>query len=285
MSDLRRHDVSIGPEHDRLMDLLADEATVGLSEHEHAELEALCLRHTDVPRECMQLAAANLDVLLFSGPASRLEPMPEHVRARIAPPPTRAKVAVDADRDLAAYRLPQSPVLARSSRLGWLAAAACLGLAVIGWWPRLAAGPSDYPVAGVARIESLAAVDRLKASAGDVLVTRFDRGPDPTAAASEAKLYWSPSRQEGYMVFRGLKANDPRVEQYQLWIFDPERDERHPVHGGVFDIPVGQETVVVKVEPRLTVPKANTFVVTVERPGGVWVSDRKRIPAIAKLSS
>lgn len=282
MSDLRFDHALAQPERDRLLDLLADEATVGLSEPESAELDDLSRRHPDVQRESFQLAAARLDVLLYSGSDSHNEPMPEHVRASIPLPGASSRVREPAERS--SYRLPARPETPWRSRAGWLAAAACLGFAVAGWWPRLSSSPTPVPVAGLARLESLAAVNRLKATAGDVMVTKFDRGPDPTASGCQAELYWSPSRQEGYMVFRGLKPNDPRVEQYQLWIFDPERDERHPVHGGVFDIPAGQETVVVKVEPRLTVPKANTFVVTVERPGGVWVSDRKRIPAIAKLS-
>lgn len=284
MSDLHRDGVMAAqPDRERLLELLADEATEGLSDREQAELDALCRRYTDIPRECMQLAAARLDVMLAGGQSSRFEPMPEHVKARIPLPQGPTDRSLDG---VGSYRMPSVTVRRRPlAGLGWLAAAACLGLAVAGWWPRLTAAPSDAtPVAGVARLETLADVERLKSAAGDVVVTKFDRGPDASAAACEGELYWSPSRQEGYMVFRGLKANDPTAEQYQLWIFDPGRDERHPVHGGVFDIPAGQATVVVKVEPRLTVPKANTFVVTVERPGGVWVSDRKRIPAIAKIA-
>ena len=41
------------------------------------------------------------------------------------------------------------------------------------------------------------------------------------------------------MRFRGLAANNPTQIQYQLWMFDAERDERYPVDGGVFDVPAG----------------------------------------------
>ena len=72
------------------------------------------------------------------------------------------------------------------------------------------------------------------------------------------------------------------ISRYQLWIFDKDRDERYPVHGGVFDVPSGASEAVVRIQPRLSVPNATLFVVTVERPGGVWVSDRSRIPVLAK---
>ena len=83
------------------------------------------------------------------------------------------------------------------------------------------------------------------------------------------------------MRFSGLQANAPTDFQYQLWIFDAERDERFPVDGGVFDIPVGQDEVVVPIDARLPVGEATLFAVTVEAPGGVVVSDRSRIAVVA----
>lgn len=169
----------------------------------------------------------------------------------------------------------------RIGRAGWMMAAAALALAAVGWWPRVAglmgndAGPDNASV-------QLASLMR---SAADVRRADWQRGEDEAAGATTGEIVWSPSRQEGYMVFRGLRANDPSREQYQLWIFDPERDERYPVHGGVFDMPKDCGELVIPIKPRLPVPKASTFVVTVEKPGGVWVSDRSRIAAIAKTGS
>ena len=52
--------------------------------------------------------------------------------------------------------------------------------------------------------------------------------------------------------------------------------------GGVFDVPASGETVVL-FAPRVPVGRATLFAVTVERPGGVVVSDRSRLPAVAKV--
>ena len=107
---------------------------------------------------------------------------------------------------------------------------------------------------------------------------------DPESATGIGDVVWSPSRQQGFMRFRGLAANDPAVAQYQLWIFDAERDEAYPVDGGVFDVPPEADgDVVVRIDPRLVVGRAVAFAVTVEQPGGVVVSSRSRLPLLAAL--
>ena len=91
---------------------------------------------------------------------------------------------------------------------------------------------------------------------------------------------WSPSLQEGYLRINGLAPNDPRILQYQLWIFDKRRDDRFPVDGGVFDIaPTGE--VVIKISPKLFVAEPVLFAITIEPPGGVVVSKRERIVVTA----
>jgi hypothetical protein len=67
-------------------------------------------------------------------------------------------------------------------------------------------------------------------------------GDDPAIVANRADLeaadglgdvVWSPERQQQFLRFRGLVANDPSIAQSQLWIFDAERNAAHPVDGGV----------------------------------------------------
>ena len=82
------------------------------------------------------------------------------------------------------------------------------------------------------------------------------------------------------MRFRDLPANDPALEQYQLWIFDATRDDAHPVDGGLFDVE-GDGEVIVPIAARLLVRDATLFAVTVEEPGGVVVSDRERLILVA----
>ena len=64
--------------------------------------------------------------------------------------------------------------------------------------------------------------------------------------------------------------------------FDASGDERYPVDGGVFNVTAGTAETLVPIDPAIRVTKATLFVVTVERPGGVVVSDRSRVALIAK---
>lgn len=104
--------------------------------------------------------------------------------------------------------------------------------------------------------------------------------------AAYGDVVWSDKSQSGYMRFRGLKPNDPTVEQYQLWIFDEARNAEHPVDGGVFDLAAadGNEAgeTVVPINTKLPITKATLFAITVEKPGGVVVSDRSRLPLLAQ---
>jgi len=94
------------------------------------------------------------------------------------------------------------------------------------------------------------------------------------------EAYFDPSTDEGLLEIEGLAANDPSREQYQLWIFDGERDERYPIDGGVFDVGAG-DRVRIPVRANLAVGRPVMFAVTVEKPGGAVVSDR-RIALLAK---
>lgn len=174
-------------------------------------------------------------------------------------PALRRRLAADA-RAFFRFR-PAAP--RRRAWLPWALAAASLLVAAVGWWPRLAP-PVPAPAGAVARLALTSPV------AGEQAV---------------GELTWDAQAQRGTMRFVGLAPNDPAREQYQLWIFDRERDERFPVDGGVFDIPVGADAAGAKVEfaARLPVGRAYLFAVTAERPGGVVVSDRTRIVAVATL--
>lgn len=94
------------------------------------------------------------------------------------------------------------------------------------------------------------------------------------------EAYFDPACAEGLLEIEGLLPNDPTREQYQLWIFDEARDERYPVDGGVFDV-AHEGRAVLKIRSRLPVSRPIAFAVTVEKPGGVVVSDR-RIAILAK---
>jgi anti-sigma-K factor RskA len=143
-------------------------------------------------------------------------------------------------------------------------------IAVGAWWllrNRAAPTPAE------ARAELLATSD----------ATRLDWKATPEAASASGDVVWSRSAQRGFMRFVGLPANDPSKTQYQLWIFDRQRDQAFPVDGGVFDVTSTGE-VLIPITAKLRVDDATLFAVTVERPGGVVVSRREHIVVTAARS-
>ena len=153
----------------------------------------------------------------------------------------------------------------RGATLGWLAAAACLLLAIFGWFR-----PSPAPLSLVqARAALLARPDALKVTLGAT--------KDPAAQGVTGDVVWDPATQSGFLRFVGLAPNDPRVQQYQIWIFDGSRDQRYPVDGGVFNVQANAAEVVIPIHAALAIRKPAAFAVTVEKPGGVVVSSRDRV--------
>lgn len=164
---------------------------------------------------------------------------------------------------------------------GWLAAAALLAIVVRGGTtPRGNQAPVNATASAADTRAAL--LDSLLGTAG-VVRQRWTPTTDSTATTATGEVIWDPATQRGVMRFTGLAANDREAWQYQLWIFDAERDERYPVDGGVFDIPSGTGEVLIPIRARLAVGRASLFAVTVEAPGGVVVSSRERIAVTAQL--
>lgn len=176
-----------------------------------------------------------------------------------------------------------TPLRARSV---WLAMAACVAL---GFGLARAIQGSPGPSATLqepppnAELPPAAARAALLANAKDTVTLAWKPTEDSAAQGASGDVVWSASAQRGFMRFQGLAANDPRQSQYQLWIFDQQRDERYPVDGGVFDVTANGE-VIVPIQARVRVGEAKLFAVTVEKPGGVVVSQRERIVTTAAPS-
>jgi hypothetical protein len=109
-------------------------------------------------------------------------------------------------------------------------------------------------------------------------------GGDPTGERVTGAVIWDEASQTGYLRFVNLRRNEPNTEQYQLWIFDAGRDQRYPVDGGVFDVTASGGEQIIPIHAKLRVRVPLMFAVTVEHPGGVVVSDRSRIAAIANIT-
>jgi len=155
------------------------------------------------------------------------------------------------------------PILALS---GWLAAAAIALFFALG---------GDEPTPASAEADPASAAVALAAQEGAVVAPW-------TVGDLDGDVVWSDAANTGYMRIDGLPVNDPSESQYQLWIFrgeDPNA-EPHPIDGGVFDV-TSEGEVVIPIDAKLDVGRASAFAVTVEEPGGVVVSGREQIVALA----
>jgi hypothetical protein len=65
---------------------------------------------------------------------------------------------------------------------------------------------------------------------------------------------------------------------------DENQGDKMPIDGGTFDVNSNGE-VVVPINARLKAKAPHLFAVTIEKPGGVVVSKREKIAAIAKVET
>ena len=276
---------------ERADELLVESALRPLDDREHAELHQL------VPGGDPSFEAAAVAAVLAT---TKIEQMPDHLIAKImaaAPQPDfkRTLAGVSAPSiprdtivgvDLESFKSP--PVIdlsqhreakqrPRRAIAPWLAAAACLLVAAGAVW---FAWQRDR---GGSILSPADARSGLLASTTDAKPIAWSATADPNAKGASGDVVWSTAQQRGFMRFVGLAANDPNRFQYQLWIFDKDRDDKYPVDGGVFDVSSTGE-VIVAISPKLHVTDATLFAVTIERPGGVVVSKRERIVVTAARS-
>ena len=122
--------------------------------------------------------------------------------------------------------------------------------------------------------------DSLIQDESDTQRLEFASASDPYAGLS-GEVIWNDEKQEGYMSLENLAVNDPTINQYQLWIVDPERDEL-PVDGGVFDITQKDGKSIIPIRNALVINKPVAFVITLEQPGGVVKSKQEVVVALAK---
>jgi len=243
------------PRNPHASELLADRAVYGVDEAEARELRAMSADGDD----SFDLAAAAIDLATVP-----IEPMPAGVAHRILATHQRTLTgwAVMSGKSVAAPARRRRPLV-------WFATAASI---------LLVAAAASWLLRGQPPITVAAARAQLIDSAPDA--ARLTWTATAEAGGASGDVVWSASAQRGYMRFVDLPANDPTKTQYQLWIFDREREQAYPVDGGVFDVPAAGE-VIVPITAKLHVGDATGFAVTIEKPGGVVVSKRERIAVTA----
>jgi hypothetical protein len=260
------------PRVQRLLELLADQATGALTPAEQGELDGLLAQGlTDDSGRPIESGDMHEVAGALIAAVEPRDAMPASLRARIlASAPGGAQDAAEPPAPIPMTR--PSPG-ATPGWMGWAAAAAAVLLAAIGW---LRTPAPTTPPTPEARAQALLADP-------DTVRIPWASPGDPAGKQATGEVIWNNRLQQGFMRISGLAVNDPSQQQYQLWIIDSGRTDPQPVDGGVFDFAAapGQERVI-PIRPTLPVRKPAAFAVTIEQPGGVVVSKQERVPLLAQ---
>lgn len=281
---------------EKLRDLLSDQAVFGLTEDETKQLAELS-EGADIGMNAHALELTAAAILLAE--TSVDEPMPAHLEASILE---------KANKHFAAQRTEETvlesihdqptrsfqwtePKPGRSfvNWLGWAAAAAaCIALAVNIYFTRGTATdfvgpglPTPTPV-GEEKLGPAQQRERLLATATDITRAEWGPGNVKEIATVAGDVVWSDAKQAGFLTLKGVPVNDANKEAYQLWIFDETQSDKTPIDGGVFNVTADGE-VVIPIDAKLKARNPKAFAVTIEKPGGVVVSTRDKVVALAPV--
>jgi hypothetical protein len=277
-----------------LDNLLVKRVTEGLTTDEQQQLDSFDSEIVKYELRALEKTAAAVGLASVD-----VEPLPEHLFSRIAQAAPAVLTAKEAEFDGGATIPSISPtftaddVFEKKPRtflfglIGWVTAA--ILLAVLGvqlYNGRL----NQQPERAVIALPSPAAPaesdltqqrDELLSTSPDVISATWSPGNIKDLKVA-GDIVWSDSKQQGYMRFVGLPPNDARTTCYQLWIFDNTQDEATPIDGGFFDVNSNGD-LIVPIRASLQAEKPQMFALTIERHGGVMVSKREKIAAVAKV--
>lgn len=259
---------------DRILELLTEKLERDLSRDEMKELKDLLSNHPEWGEQDLEEALCAAEIAYLE----KIEPAPTAVKQMLYLSAdqfnsTKAASNVADLRVVKSKKTPESKLPSEwLSWSGWMVAAAMILVTIA----LVTTEPSEElrPASQEAR-QSLLAQEGVKQWS-------WSTTEDELAEGVTGDVVWSDQRQEGYMHFKGLAQNDPTKNQYQLWIFDKNRSDKYPVDGGVFNIENNEAFVPIK--SKIKVNEATLFAVTLEKPGGVVVSDRERLIVLAKAA-
>lgn len=259
-----------------LLELLAGNALGDLDVIELQKLDELLTDADKVDSEELHSAVGALQLAFASQDTMS---MPSSLRAKIASDAPKYLTGMDSQSPVQGLvETRRSVGISRREQFAWFMTAASLLLAVGLWvW-------ASNKQSGLSPMTSLTLAQAradLIAQASDRIEVAWSSGTTPFDAAVTGDVVWSNSLQKGFMRFVGMPINDRSLQQYQLWIIDPLRDEK-PIDGGVFDV-TSEGEVIVPIDAKLRVIAPAAFAVTIEKPGGVVVSDQKRLPLLASV--
>lgn len=271
---------------EKFFDLATKKAVYGLEGNELREFDEMEMSVDETLSMEMTVAAISLVGL------TEVEPMPAHLHERILEDAAFVwegeAAAPSASPERAADQVAAVEPARSHGWLGWLAAAAaCLALGVNIYLTRFQPSPESVretppPVQQpVVKTPAELRADML-ASSVQMVKANWAPGNVKEIADISGDIVWSDEKQLGYMRFRGLPIKTAPDHCYQLWIFDKTQDPKKPIDGGTFDVNSEGE-IIIPIDAKLKAEGAYQFALTIERHGGVVVSDGKRIAALAKV--
>jgi hypothetical protein len=272
-----------------LFDLLTRKAVHGLDATEQEILDSFDEQVVEAEFATLEAAAAAVNMAGIS----EIEPMPDHLRARILETAPTTQAAQDGHLAADPWPPPQPTAQAEPASagyfawMGWVvAAAACLVLVVLIWQTRRQEVAVTPPPTTTEEQALTPAEQReaLIASTPGLIQANLAPGNVKEIAQITGDVVWSDEKQAGYLRYRGLPVNDAAATCYQLWIFDEVQDKRTPIDGGIFDVTADGE-VIIPINAKLETNGPNMFAITIERHGGVVVSNREKIAAVAKVET
>lgn len=269
---------------ERGLELLCDHTLFGVSDEELRELESLApdaLSGNDAV--AFEFTAAQLSMINTDNAE-----LPQHLFDKIV---ANSKQHVGVETNV--FTAPRRDVIAEKQNsgaiwgwLGWaVAGAASIALAVNIFSPQsgteVANLPKDPPVVEQ-KLTPLQLRQRLIDTEQAALRADWSKGTFKESEGISGDVVWSDAKQTGYMRISGLPVNDKAKNQYQLWIFEDSKLEKFPKDGGVFDVDENGE-VIIPIDAKIAVNNPKAFAITVEKPGGVVVSERGQIAGLAPV--
>ncbi len=280
-------------QNDALTDLLVKQVTEGLSAEEQTILSSIDPAIVAARRNSLECMMGALSAALVG----RLETPPATLRAGIEQQALKHFERLTPHTRLGAHSSTENSKIIRptSTQWAWLSAAACFVLAVVGWIrpPRVLVPPApvtvqlNVPAVKVTQPEVPSSVPRTLPQQRDTLLARGDSlkvnlttSKDPAGIGVSADVVWDPATNSGFLHIVGLKPNDPKIKQYQAWVFDGLRDQRYPLDCALFDVLTDAAEVVIPIQTAIPVRQTKAFAITVEQAGGVVVPDKVHVVAL-----
>jgi anti-sigma-K factor RskA len=285
---------------EKLLDLLCKKAVSGLDATESEQLKELEKAFPEwKDDDSFEFAAAAINLSAIDAS----EEMPAHLRSKILASADEFYESIEETQETISFAprgsqtsgslssvssFDSAPKPSFWQSLGWgIAAFACVALAVNLYLTRFQTQPDvaqkpDVVQTPTPQLTDAQKREQLLASVKDTVKLELAKADPKAAAEIQGDVVWSNSEQKGFLRLRGLPVNDPNKETYQIWIFDGEQDEKYPIDGGVFDVNQAGE-VIIPMDAKLQVKAPKMIAITKEKPGGVVVSDRTGIIAIAKV--